>query len=418
MANLISAFGEFFSMFGILGLPLLLGGIAVFIGIPAYITIAIIKMLLELFRGEPKEKETKDGFPTDFSGLYDLRIEASEAGDDVTLLRATEAIHKLHPYDMFYPYDLYTYYRDGIGTEPNPEKALEYLKLAVELGNNKARMEYADTLVMLELYDKAIALYRECTYDHHKDAPYAVFKLYVNQIIPMGTMSEDQYHFETIRWLLYAATLGHEDAQFVYQTFTEDPETIELMQNELSLAINEKDSGDFAEHILIAALCGNRSAQCVAGRQLTRKENYHDAELFLLASALQDFPLAAFELGNLLIDHIGWFSEGIKWLEKAAELDHLEACESLGIAWFRRGRDCKHERSHESFVNSVKWFRAGAEKGDDFCMFKLATLQENGYGRLPYDRAAIRDWMKKAAALGNESAIEWLEKHDEIDDWD
>ena len=82
--------------------------------------------------------------------------------------------------------------------------------------------------------------------------------------------------------------------------------------------------------------------------------------------------------------------EGVKWLRKAAEQDHLEAQNSLGLTYAQGNGVAK------DWVEAVKWYRKAAEQNHARAQNNLATMYARGEG-VAKDQVESVKWLRKAA---------------------
>lgn len=104
--------------------------------------------------------------------------------------------------------------------------------------------------------------------------------------------------------------------------------------------------------------------------------------------------------GQMLLDR-GDAAAGFAWFVKAARAGHLMALNMVGrcydLGW---GVAVDKVRAAESF-------RVAAERGLDWAMYNYATLLALGDG-VPQDKPAALAWLRRAAALGNAKAINFI----------
>jgi TPR repeat protein len=108
--------------------------------------------------------------------------------------------------------------------------------------------------------------------------------------------------------------------------------------------------------------------------------------------------------GQLLIDGNGVAQDraaALGWFKRAAAQHHVMAINMVGrcydLGW---GTPVMKERA-------AQCFRIAAERGLDWGMYNYATLLALGDG-VAEDKAAALEWLKKAAALGNAKAINFV----------
>ena len=61
----------------------------------------------------------------------------------------------------------------------------------------------------------------------------------------------------------------------------------------------------------------------------------------------------------------------------------------------------------QSDTEAVKWYRKGAEAGNDWAIYNLGYMYENGRGVAQSELEAVK-WYRKAADAGNDWAKEQL----------
>ena len=96
------------------------------------------------------------------------------------------------------------------------------------------------------------------------------------------------------------------------------------------------------------------------------------------------------------------YTEGVRWLRKAAEQGHAKAQFSLGIT-YQRGLGVEENSSE-----AVKWWLKAAELGDAKAQFYAGHAYEEGFG-IGKDVAEAMRWYRKAAEQGHEGAREKVE---------
>ena len=88
----------------------------------------------------------------------------------------------------------------------------------------------------------------------------------------------------------------------------------------------------------------------------------------------------------------------VQWLEKAAELNHLEAQKQLNLAYNSRWW------SGYDPAKSIYWCRRAAEQGDPEAQMSMAEHYRNGDNNAQDYNEAIR-WYQKAAAQNSTNAM-------------
>lgn len=134
------------------------------------------------------------------------------------------------------------------------------------------------------------------------------------------------------------------------------------------------------------------------------------------------------------------YEEAVNWYNKAAELGHAEALYSLGYCyekgegvdfdegeafeWYLKAAELGHLRSQtevgrlfymtDQYEEAVPWLLKAGERDDVDAQRLLGYCYEVGLG-VDKDKNEAIKWYKRAAAQGDEQAIEELKKNDEQD---
>jgi TPR repeat protein len=92
------------------------------------------------------------------------------------------------------------------------------------------------------------------------------------------------------------------------------------------------------------------------------------------------------------------------------------------MRWYKTAADRKDTSAMRSIANlyekglgvikdpaeAIRWFRKAADLGDSFAAYSIGAHYLFSVGGVPQDESKGRDWMKKAAAMGDGSANRWL----------
>lgn len=90
--------------------------------------------------------------------------------------------------------------------------------------------------------------------------------------------------------------------------------------------------------------------------------------------------------------------DGVKWLERAAELGNAEVASTLGNIYMTG----QHPKIPLSYEKGMKLLEIAAELGDGKCAYQLSVAYKIGV--IPVDMDKYRYWLKKAADLGYNEA--------------
>ena len=110
---------------------------------------------------------------------------------------------------------------------------------------------------------------------------------------------------------------------------------------------------------------------------------------------------AQFELGLRMITGEGIKkdeAEGVKWVRRAAEQDHLRAMHVMG-SLFEEGVGVSQD-----LAKSVEWYQKSADLGFALAQFSVGMAYDLGRG-VSVDKVKAADWFRKAAAQGHPPAM-------------
>lgn len=136
------------------------------------------------------------------------------------------------------------------------------------------------------------------------------------------------------------------------------------------------------------------------------QKNLAKAKDLFLQSANQNYPGSQYKLGQMLIEGVGTqknYSDGIKWLKKAALLGHSEAQRDLGSQIYT------NKKSSDDILEARKWLYCSATYGDREAMYNLAIVHMTE-GRTINDFQTAYMYLYIAAEGGYESAKDILDK--------
>ena len=108
--------------------------------------------------------------------------------------------------------------------------------------------------------------------------------------------------------------------------------------------------------------------------------------------------------GQMLLDGVGVPKDApaaLRWFTKAAAQQHVLAINMVGRCY-----DLGWGTAVDT-LRAAECYRVAAERGLDWGMYNYATLLSLGEG-VPLDRVAALGWFRKAAALGNAKAINFV----------
>jgi TPR repeat protein len=86
--------------------------------------------------------------------------------------------------------------------------------------------------------------------------------------------------------------------------------------------------------------------------------------------------------------------EGLRWLETAGDLGHMDAASQLGNLYMTG----QHPKVGTNHLKGMEWFKKAAEMGNGHCAFQLAMVYKCGI--VPVNRSLEKRWLKVADRLG------------------
>lgn len=239
-----------------------------------------------------------------------------------------------------------------------------------------------------------------------------------------------------IKWIQNAAEMGNAKAQFYLGSFyyvgdgvTKDVHEAEKwirkaaeqgdMEAQYYLGIMyyngdsvEKDDVMAAKWFQKSAEQGNLYAQYDLGRLYYAgygvPKDYAEAAKWYRKAALQGYSLAQFKLGEMYrqgdiesTEYSDSVTEAVYWLNKAALMGNDDAQNSLGLI-------C--EMIYFTYPQAMEWYRKAAEQDNAAACRNLGSMYLWGTG-IEKDNLEAAKWLKKAADLGDEIAVDYLNKY-------
>ena len=254
----------------------------------------------------------------------------------------------------------YMFYQ-GIGTEQDTEKALEYLKKATVKGHTYA--EWMIGKIYLERGEKEDginwlkkAAEHEAAQQESGCAQYYLGKMYL-----LGEDTERNIE-EAVKWFEKASENGNQYAQYQLGK------------------------------IYLTGINGN--------------QNMKKALEWLKKSAEQNNQYAQYMLGKIYMNGVGVeknLQEAVKWFEKSAEQENGCAQYYLGKMYLL-GEDTERD-----IEEAVKWFEKASENGNQYAQYQLGKIYLTGINGNQNMKKAL-EWLKKSAEQNNQYAQYMLGK--------
>lgn len=185
--------------------------------------------------------------------------------------------------------------------------------------------------------------------------------------------------------------------------------------------------------VVLISLTAGTTAEAQGAKQITQnamaaliRRDYPEALRLNLKAAEMGDAQAQTNLGAMFQDGLGVernYDEAMRWYLMAALVGHVQAeknlgdlymemevpekCRdsntgavSLGCLWIRNPDDPNE-------IEALKWYLRAAEHGHPGAMTNLGRMFANGYG-VKKNCGAAKKWLTKAAAAGNQPAMENL----------
>jgi hypothetical protein len=351
----------------------------------------------------------------------------------------------------------------GNGVDKDVKKAVQLYERAAAAGDRTAAKKVGDIYVQGELvernYETARKWYEQAAARNVQDAMVELGVLYANGRLPdpegtksktwlerstrrkgdaaysIGVMYETgdrvpRDHAKAREWYEQAVDFGYEKANmrlgYLANNGLGGPKSYELARRYFDRAVAarhadvarsiamwfiegdgvERDVGKAKEWLEKAVGLGDRTAMVELGYlQISESGDpgYARArELFTRAIDGKDGDIA-FEIGKAFLsgDKVGKNgARAVEWLERAAELGHVEALVRLGIVY--HGGEAGIGQDH---AKARQWYEKAAAKDKATAMLNLGVLYEHGLG-VREDVGTAIAWYEKAAAKGDLQALE------------
>jgi TPR repeat protein len=132
------------------------------------------------------------------------------------------------------------------------------------------------------------------------------------------------------------------------------------------------------------------------------------ARQWYLRAADQGFLLAEVRLG-LMSEHGNGvpqdYADAVRWFRQAADAGSAVGLNDLG-AFYRHGLGVPKD-----YAEAMRLFRLSADKGYGMAYYNIGLMYTDGQG-VKTDKSEARAWFEKAAAVGNQPAIDRLARMD------
>lgn len=231
-------------------------------------------------------------------------------------------------------YKIGAMYKNGLGTEKDIVKAIDYFKRSAEMNNKNGLYEYGKALLLGEHIsqdkDKAVKL--------------------LEKAIKLGSVNEKRF-----------LALEYISGEHLEQD----------IEKGLAMLTECADRGDTMSCYKLGKIYLNGEIVL---------QNLNKAEKYLLKSAETDYPYAQYELGKLYLDNRKLnIKKAGKWLLKAADNNHSYAQFAYGVLSYKLG-------DHEE---GIYYLQQAAQNGNEVALSLIKNLSDYQKSKRPVVRKAI-----------------------------
>jgi len=292
-------------------------------------------------------------------------------------------------------YQLGIFYRDGVGVSASESEAVKWLRLASSWGVSKAQHDL-DALLRKHILasENAFAANPELS---DAESQFALGLMYVDG------KGVDKDPTTAAQWFLKAARQNHIEAQYRLG---------EMYQNGIGV---KPDTSEAKLWLSKAAGKGLDKASDALQEILRAEErNILDKELQslknspiypYLLSANQGDTNAKYKVGIMYIKGLDApqdTQEGIRWLQSAANNNHILAQLELGKIYLHGAPSIEKD-----YLTAMKWLEKAAQDGDADAQFHLGNMYRKGLGISKNNAEAVK-WLRLAAKQGHKDASKIL----------
>ncbi len=235
-------------------------------------------------------------------------------------------------------------------------------------------------------------------------------------------MEQQQFSFEDY---VRMAEQGHPDAKYILATKYRNGEGVEMdkvkaaqlyreladqgdsdAQYDLAFMLDngegiEQDRVESEKYFKLSADQGDSDACLCYGGILFEREEYAEAEMYFMTSAMKGDVKAEYNLGLIYIgNYLGEpdRAKAFEWFESAADKGFMYAESMLGSMYLE----------DNDLANAEKYFRYAAEQGEPTAQYNLGALGLSGQIKMEYRESV--EWLTKSAQNGMQPAYELLMK--------
>ena len=300
------------------------------------------------YLGEPNEKKSQEYYKKALQGFLDLEI--------------------LYPKKAAcLQYRISQMYADGLGTEQDKEKALEWLEKSAESGNINAQYRLANQYYYSEGAEKDLSKvfhwYSRCAEQEHPYASYAVAQIYAKgESVPQNAEKANQYYAEALKGFL---KIENPDGKLLYRIGR-------MFEKGLG---TDKNYQKALEYFIQSDEKGNLHARGIVGREyLSGKNLPQDMEKGIekLSECSENGDwYASYRLAEFLLKDTSYYNaqRAIKLLKETADKNHW-ASFLLGKVYLFGMKDLERNREQ-----ALAWLTKSMNEGNPYAEELLHNME-------------------------------------------
>ena len=288
-------------------------------------------------------------------------------------------------------YQLGILYRDGAGVSKSETEAIKWLRLASSWGINKAQHDL-DALIRKQL----LASKEAFTANPELASPDSQFALGIMYVDGKGV---DKDPNTAAQWFLKAARQNHAEAQYRLGEMYKNGIGVDSDTKEAKLWLTKAAGSGLVKASKVLEDILRAEEQRILAKELQNLKN-SPIYPYLLNATTGDVD-AKFQVGIMYIkgeDAPRDVHEGVRWLQSAANSNHLAAQVELGKLYFNGA-----QLIEKDYLVALKWFEKAADNGEADAQYHLGTMYRNGLGVRRSNAEAVK-WFRLAAKQGHKSA--------------
>ncbi len=317
-------------------------------------------------------------------------------GADKNPAKAVEWIRKAAEQDHAgAQYQLAIMYRDGIGVPTSESEAIKWLRLASSWGSSNAQRDL-DALLRKQL----LASKNDFASNPELSNPEAQFALGLMYVDGTGV---DKDPSTAAEWFLKAARQDHPEAQYRLGEMYQNGVGVESDTKEAKLWLSKAAGKGMAKASQALENILRAEEQSILDKELQSLKN-SPIYPYLLSANKGDVS-AKYEVGVMYIEGQSApqdTQEGIRWLQSAANNEHVLAQLELGKIYMNGAPSIEAD-----YLIALKWLEKAAQSGNADAQYHLGNMYRRGLGITKSNAEAVK-WFRLAAKQGHKEASDIL----------